>query len=68
MQIDSDNQCDPKYLIEICHIINKKIMNLYLAIDQKAGWICKNNIIKNFEQQYFKKFTFIPDLNSPIEL
>ena len=24
LQIDSDNQCDPKYLIKICQIINKK--------------------------------------------
>ena len=70
LQIDSDNQCDPKYLIEICNSINKNNYEFIFGYRYKR----QDGLIRFLLSRilsstvFLKKFIFIPDLNTPYRI
>lgn len=70
LQIDSDNQCDPKYLIEFINQIKKNNFRFIFGYRKKRydGYL-RSIISKLLSLSIFlKKFVFIKDLNTPYRL
>lgn len=70
LQIDSDNQCDPKYFLEINNLIKKKNYNFIFGyrINREDGYLryLMSRIMSI--TVFLKKFLFIKDLNTPYRL
>jgi hypothetical protein len=70
MQIDSDNQCDPKYVVNLYNLIKKRKHKFIFGYrrnreDGKTRYL----ISRIFSLIFFiKKFLYIKDLNTPYRL
>jgi glycosyltransferase involved in cell wall biosynthesis len=70
MQIDSDNQCDPKYVVNLYNLIKKRKHKFIFGYrrnreDGKIRYV----ISRIFSLIFFiKKFLYIKDLNTPYRL
>jgi glycosyltransferase involved in cell wall biosynthesis len=70
LQIDSDNQCDPKYLLKIYNLILKKKYNFIFGYrkyraDGSLRFLLSRIMSLVF---FFKKFCYIKDLNTPYRI
>lgn len=71
LQIDSDNQCDPKYIIHFYNLIKKNKKNKFVF-----GYrhIRQDGIIRSLSSKimafsfFIKKFLYIKDLNTPYRM
>ena len=70
LQIDSDNQCDPKYFIEFIDQIKKNNFKFIFGYRKKRYDGYLRSIISKLLSLsiYLKKFVFVKDLNTPYRL
>tara|TARA_S200000501_G_scaffold276234_2_gene260144 strand:- start:40810 stop:41520 length:711 start_codon:yes stop_codon:yes gene_type:complete len=70
LQIDSDNQCDPKYITKFCNLAkNKKFDFIFGFRRSRADGYLRILISRMLSITFFiKKFLYIKDLNTPYRL
>ena len=67
LQIDSDNQCDPKYFKNLSN--QSRNMMLYLDIETKETMdISEKFFLSYFLYLFFRTFTFVKDSNVPYRI
>ncbi|MDB4081437.1 glycosyltransferase [Candidatus Pelagibacter sp.] len=70
LQIDSDNQCNPKYIVNLYNLIKQKNYNFIFGYrrnrdDGSLRYLISKIMSLTF---FFKKFLYIKDLNTPYRI
>ena len=70
MQIDSDNQCDPRYAFSFCNLMKKENCKFIFGYRKtRADGFIRYIVSRIMSWVFFvKKFTYIKDLNTPYRL
>ena len=70
MQIDSDNQCDPRYALSFYNLIKKKNYKFVFGYRKTRADGFTRYIVSRIMSWifFFKKFIYVKDLNTPYRL